>query len=105
MPDTATLEITHLTIGDLRPDPAHPRRISDEELESLTRSINQLGFPDPVIARKEDNVVIGGYQCLLRMGRRTTEALGTVPALEAVLSWKPAFCSGIFHHHAPYQQR
>ena len=28
------LEITHLPIGDLRPDPANPRRISDEELEA-----------------------------------------------------------------------
>ena len=37
------LEITHLPIGDLRPDPANPRRISDEELESLTRSIREFG--------------------------------------------------------------
>ena len=36
------LEITHLPIGDLRPDPANPRRISDEELESLTRSIREF---------------------------------------------------------------
>lgn len=59
------LEITHLPIGDLRPDPANPRRISDEELESLTRSIREFGFVDPIIVRREDKVVIGGHQRLL----------------------------------------
>jgi len=63
MPDL--LEITHLPIGDLRPDPANPRRISDEELESLTRSIREFGLIDPIIARREDKTVIGGHQRLL----------------------------------------
>ena len=59
------LEITHLPIGHLRPDPANPRRISDEELESLTRPIREFGLIDPIIARREDKVVIGGHQRLL----------------------------------------
>ena len=59
------IEINHLPIGDLRPDPANPRRISDEELESLTRSIREFGLIDPIIARREDKVVIGGHQRLL----------------------------------------
>ena len=65
MPASPTVEIIHLTIGDLRPDPANPRRISDEELESLTRSIREFGLIDPIIARREDKVVIGGHQRLL----------------------------------------
>ena len=65
MPETHPLEITHLPIGDLRPDPANPRRISDEELESLTRSIREFGLIDPIIARREDKVVIGGHQRLI----------------------------------------
>ena len=63
-----------LPIDDLRPDPANPRRISDSELESLTRSIEQFGFVDPVIARSEDKTVIGGHQRLLaarRLGLKT----------------------------------
>ena len=59
------IDITHLQIKDLRPDPANPRRISDEELESLTRSIREFGLIDPIIARREDNTVIGGHQRLL----------------------------------------
>ena len=59
------IEITHLPIGELRPDPANPRRISDDELESLTRSIREFGLIDPIIARRENKVVIGGHQRLL----------------------------------------
>jgi len=59
------IDITHLPIGDLRPDPANPRRISDDELESLTRSIREFGLIDPIIARREDKVVIGEHQRLL----------------------------------------
>ena len=58
------LEISHLPMGELKPDPANPRRISDGELESLTRSIREFGLVDPLIARREDNVVIGGHQRL-----------------------------------------
>ena len=58
-------EITHFPIKELRPDPANPRRISDEELESLTHSIREFGLIDPIIARKADKVVIGGHQRLL----------------------------------------
>ncbi|MDO8615024.1 MAG: site-specific DNA-methyltransferase [Dehalococcoidia bacterium] len=70
----AQLAIEHVTIDALRPDPANPRRISDAELESLTRSIQQFGLIDPVIARREDNTVIGGHQRLLaarRLGFKT----------------------------------
>lgn len=62
---TQELAITQLSTGDLRPDPANPRRISDEELEALTRSIREFGLIDPIIARREDKVVIGGHQRLL----------------------------------------
>ena len=59
------IEITHLPIEELKPDPANPRRITDEELESLTRSIREFGLIDPIIARRQDKVVIGGHQRLL----------------------------------------
>jgi hypothetical protein len=52
----------HTPIGELKPDPANPRRISDAELESLTRSIREFGFVQPVVARREDKTVIGGHQ-------------------------------------------
>ena len=72
------LSVVHVPIDDLRPDPANPRRISDAELESLTRSIRRFGFVDPVIARREDKSVIGGHQRLLAARRL---GLASVPVV------------------------
>jgi ParB-like chromosome segregation protein Spo0J len=44
MPSAQTLEIVHVPIDDLCPDPANPRRIGDDELEALTRSIAEFGL-------------------------------------------------------------
>ena len=81
------IEIQQVPIGDLRPDPANPRRISDQELETLTRSIHEFGLIDPIIARREDKTVIGGHQRLLaarRLGYKT------VPVVFADLSLEQA---------------
>jgi len=64
-----TRNIEQIPIGELRPDPANPRRISDEELDALERSIRQFGFVEPVLARREDATVIGGHQRLLAARR------------------------------------
>ena len=72
------LSVVHVPIDDLRPDPANPRRISDAELDSLTRSIRQFGFVDPVIARLDDKSVIGGHQRLLAARRL---GLASVPVI------------------------
>jgi DNA modification methylase len=72
------LKIEHVPIGDLRPDPFNPRRISDAELEALTRSIKEFGLVDPIIARREDRTVIGGHQRLLAARRL---GLHTVPVV------------------------
>src|SRR5665648_536667 len=63
------LTIEQVPIGSLHPDPANPRRISDTELEALTKSIHQFGLIDPIIARREDHTVIGGHQRLLAARR------------------------------------
>ena len=68
------ITIEHVSIGDLRPDPFNPRRISDQELDALTRSIHEFGMVDPIIARRGDNLVIGGHQRLVaarRLGLKT----------------------------------
>ena len=65
MSDSKALIVINLPIGDLKADPGNPRRISDEDLEALTRSIREFGLIDPIIARKDDKVIIGGHQRLL----------------------------------------
>ncbi len=62
---TSSLTIEHIPIEKLRPDPFNPRRISDDELEALTRSIREFGFVQPVIARRDDCTVVGGHQRLV----------------------------------------
>jgi DNA modification methylase len=72
------IQIEHVPIDDLRPDPANPRKISDAELEALIKSIAQFGLIDPIIARRHDGIVIGGHQRLLAARRL---GLKTVPTI------------------------
>lgn len=67
MPRSLTFE--QVLLDQLRPDPANPRRIGDEELDSLERSLRQFGFVQPVVARREDATVIGGHQRLVAARR------------------------------------
>jgi DNA modification methylase len=64
-----SLTVEQVAIDDLRPDPANPRRISEEELDALERSLRQFGFVQPVLARREDRTVIGGHQRLVAARR------------------------------------
>jgi ParB-like chromosome segregation protein Spo0J len=80
MTNIEPIAIEHLPIDELRPDLANPRRISDEELEALTRSINEFGLVDPIIARAEDKTVIGGHQRLVaarRLGMKSVPVILT----------------------------
>jgi DNA modification methylase len=87
MSATTLLTVEQVPIDQLRPDPANPRRISDEELDSLERSIRQFGFVAPVLARKEDSTVIGGHQRLVAARRL---GLATVPVTYLDLSIEQA---------------
>ncbi len=77
------ITVEQVPIDSLRPDPANPRRISDAELESLTRSIREFGLVDPIIARHDDRIVIGGHQRLLAARKL---GLKTVPVIFVDLS-------------------
>src|SRR5664279_3741168 len=71
-----SLTVDEAPIDDLRPDPANPRRIGEDELDALERSLRQFGFVQPVLARREDRTVIGGHQRLVAARRL---GLTTVP--------------------------
>src|SRR5450830_1478734 len=64
-----SLTVDEVALDDLRPDPANPRRISEDELDALERSLRQFGFVQPVLARREDRTVIGGHQRLVAARR------------------------------------
>ena len=63
------LEIVYIPIDDLRLDPGNPRWMPEEEMESLTESMRIHGFVDPVLARREDHMVISGHQRLVAARR------------------------------------
>jgi len=81
------IQIEQVPIADLHPDPVNPRRITDQELEALTRSIRQFGFIDPIIVRREDKTIIGGHQRLLAARRLGYE---TVPVVLVDLTLEQA---------------
>jgi hypothetical protein len=63
------MNVEDVAIDDLRPDPANPRRIAEDELDALERSLRQFGFVQPVLARRDDRTVIGGHQRLVAARR------------------------------------
>src|SRR5450759_2679659 len=82
-----SLSVEEVPIDLLRPDPANPRWIGQEELDALERSIRRFGFVQPVLARREDQTVIGGHQRLV-VARRL--GLTTVPVTYLDLSTEQA---------------
>src|SRR3989442_13253243 len=75
---TADLQIVQVPIDDLHPDPANPRKIGDAELDALTQSLREFGFLQPVIARHDDHLVVGGHQRLVaarRLGYKTVPVI------------------------------
>jgi DNA modification methylase len=87
MTGTTLLTVEQVAVDQLRPDPANPRRIGEDELDSLERSLRQFGFVQPVLARKADGTVIGGHQRLVAARRL---GLATVPVTYLDLSIEQA---------------
>ena len=75
---TSPLTVEQMPIADLHPDPGNPRRIEEDELAALTRSIATFGVVDPVLARHGDRRVIAGHQRLVAARRA---GLTTVPVI------------------------
>jgi ParB-like chromosome segregation protein Spo0J/DNA modification methylase len=55
------MNIEHLPITELKPATYNPRKITEQELSKLQKSIEEFGFVDPVIINK-DRTIIGGHQ-------------------------------------------
>jgi len=55
------IEVVYVEIEKLNPAEYNPRNISEESLENLKLSIQHFGTVDPLIVRRQDNLVIGGH--------------------------------------------
>jgi len=58
------LGIEYVAADRLNPAPYNPRRISPDAKARLRRLIEAHGLVDPLIARREDALLIGGHQRL-----------------------------------------
>jgi DNA modification methylase len=87
-----SLTVEQVAIDLLSPDPTNPRRISEDELDALERSLRQFGFVQPVLARREDQTVIGGHQRLVAARRL---GLATVPVTWLDVSMEQARLLGL----------
>ena len=56
------LEVEYVKPESLRPAALNPRRIDDRALSALSRLLDEHGFVVPVVARREDRLLIGGHQ-------------------------------------------
>lgn len=50
--------------ASLKPLPGHPRRARPQALAALARLMDKYGFVEPVIARREDRLIIAGHERL-----------------------------------------
>jgi DNA modification methylase len=74
----STFVTEQVLVERLRPDPANARRISEDELAALERSIREFDFVQPVVARRDDGVLISGHQRVVAARRM---GLASVPVV------------------------
>jgi ParB-like chromosome segregation protein Spo0J len=70
-PTQQLLPISALRIADY-----NPRQIEDEMMDALVESLLEFGFVEPIVARREDGLIIGGHQRLEAYKRLLTEQGG-----------------------------
>ena len=58
------IAIEYVQPASLNAAPYNPRRIDRKALAALARLLDEHGFVEPVVARREDRLLIGGHQRL-----------------------------------------
>ena len=56
------MELEKIKVKDIVPADYNPRKISDDELNKLEKSIDEFGFVDPIIINLKNNRIVGGHQ-------------------------------------------
>lgn len=55
------LQIVYVPIDEINPNPANPRRPTDEDIAAVKQSIITFGYDTPILVRREGNMVIAGH--------------------------------------------
>jgi len=77
-PEAAALTMLTVPTLSLQPAPWNPRRIAPAARQRLRAGIERFGFVQPVIAREEDRLIVGGHQ---RWDIAVELQLATVPVI------------------------
>ena len=56
------MELENIKLTDIVPAEYNPRKISADEFDRLSNSINEFGLVDPIIINLQNNKIIGGHQ-------------------------------------------
>lgn len=56
------MEVNEIKITDIKPSKYNPRKISNDEYNKLSRSIDEFGIVDPIIINLKNKHIIGGHQ-------------------------------------------
>ena len=81
-------------LGELTGADYNPRTMGDAEMIKLIRSLEEFGFVEPVVAREEDGLIIGGHQRVAAM-RQLLVARGLDEAAVAATEVPVVFLSGL----------
>lgn len=64
MKNQRTMQVEYVKAGDLKAAPYNPRTMSRAALRALVKLLDSHGFVEPVVARREDGLLIAGHQRL-----------------------------------------
>ena len=64
MTSQRTMQVEYVRAGDLKAAEYNPRTMSRPAMRALVKLLDSHGFVEPVVARREDGLVIAGHQRL-----------------------------------------
>lgn len=67
------IKIEMVELASLKPAPYNPRSVTPKQLAAICRSIREFGVVDPLVVRREDNLIIGGHQRALALKKMVDE--------------------------------
>lgn len=56
------MDVFEVNIAELKHAPYNPRRISEEQMAMLQKSLTTFGFVDPIVVNRRNQVIVGGHQ-------------------------------------------
>jgi|TARA_Y100000310_G_scaffold54727_1_gene50153 ParB/RepB/Spo0J family partition protein len=72
------LKVEYVPVDALKPFVDNPREHSERNINDIKRSISRFGWTNPILVRREDNMIIAGHG---RIEAATIEGLDTVPVI------------------------